>query len=270
MVEGAFPQKCNASSMKPGEREKLAARCAHFSPSPSAVNHRPLQIPMSANMTESAASAPSDARLDGMKFAPEFSEDTARPYRVCVWGGGRMGQLFAWIFAGSPSMYGNCGPDSEPWKRMQLHGVEVTICTSRTDLANVCVEKEGFLEALGCSSETIPVHESANPPSQGHSSSSSGGPENSFMLAKRSVEKFIDYPTSGVRRQVKVITREEARALGRMFDLVVIACHSGRTQEIGASSPLPRYCRTCAWKSLTFKRGTPVTLFCPSWECLRA
>lgn len=218
VVAGSFPKPCNSTFMKPAESEKLSAICS--SGVRAAIDIKAL--PSEGSTTDISASKTAKTCSAGLESSSDSNEaDSREPYKVCVWGGGRMGQLFAWIMAGSisPPVNGDCAE----WQRMQMRGTEVTICTSREDLIAACVRKRGMLTALqsaGAASSAVP-------------SDPESGAKHSFMLTNEMVQGGCCASGAGEQRRVNVISRKAAESLGRVFDLVIIACNSGDTQPIG-------------------------------------
>ncbi|CDJ42273.1 3-methyl-2-oxobutanoate hydroxymethyltransferase, putative [Eimeria tenella] len=217
VVAGSFPKPCNSTFMKPAESEKLSAICS--SGVRAAIDIKAL--PSEGSTTDISASKTAKTCSAGLESSSDSNEaDSREPYKVCVWGGGRMGQLFAWIMAGSisPPVNGDCAE----WQRMQMRGTEVTICTSREDLIAACVRKRGMLTALqsaGAASSAVP-------------SDPESGAKHSFMLTNEMVQGGCCASGAGEQRRVNVISRKAAESLGRVFDLVIIACNSGDTQPI--------------------------------------
>ncbi|KAL8426514.1 hypothetical protein Efla_004879 [Eimeria flavescens] len=249
VVEGSFPQKCNAPSMKPGEREKFAASCArrasalvkrsesteHEGSGGEVPAHSDARCSTERWPAHSNALAATGTRCAAaLQGACETLDDQGtRPYRICVWGGGRMGQLFAWILSGPAHLQNADSQELKSWQRLQLRGTEVSLCTGRQDLLAASAENGGFVEAH---------HERG----EAHDSDTNAGtdaqkvwickPEeedaSTFMLANKATEGLTNSKALGERRQVKVISRVEAEKLERAFDLVIIACHSTQTQEV--------------------------------------
>ncbi|KAL8275063.1 hypothetical protein Esti_000942 [Eimeria stiedai] len=234
---GLFPQKCNAICMKPGESRKFAASCASRSAAPlkslgvssSTSNTRTGQADSNVfSSTEPCLAAPdSSCEFQGM--------EATRPYKVCVWGGGRMGQLIAWIFAGLPQ-----SPDTDAqallsWQQLQARGIEVKICTSRQDLLAASAEKGGMLEAFQAGSSELD-HRAFLDASKAKPLNVEGDCAVKPPLPHNGTKPLANGAVSGGRRRVAVVTRKEAEKLEGTFDLVIIACHSGQTQEVAESA----------------------------------
>ncbi|CDJ50720.1 3-methyl-2-oxobutanoate hydroxymethyltransferase, putative [Eimeria brunetti] len=222
VMAGSFPRTCNSSFMKPAESEKLRARCSGRVAPGDALK----TIPSGDGVTSFHASDTTLEVRASMSTLPDSGEPArAGPYKVCVFGGGRMGQLFAWIMAGSPCYSSDDSRDSAVWQHMNKRGTEVTICTSREDLIAASVQAKGLLSVV-----------------QSVSSTSLGDPDSgvkhSIVATNDAVEAGCLSSGAEDRRPVNVISRKAAGALSRVFDLVIIACLSGDTQEIGVSEGL--------------------------------
>lgn len=221
VMAGSFPQACNSSFMKPAESEKLLARC-----SGRAVTRDTLKVFPSGNGITS--SHPHGTTMEGsvpVGTSSDCAEPVqAGPYKVCVFGGGRMGQLFAWIFAGSPC-FASDNRDSAVWQHTQKRSTEVTICTSREDLIAASVKAKGLLSV---------VQSTSSP----RSDDADNGAKRSFMLTNETVRTGCHPKGAEERRPVDVVSRKAMETLGRTFDLVIIACLSGDTQDIGTSDDL--------------------------------
>ncbi|CDJ26844.1 3-methyl-2-oxobutanoate hydroxymethyltransferase, putative [Eimeria mitis] len=216
VVAGSFPRTCNSSFMKPAETEKLHARCSGR----LAAEDAPKVLPSGNGVTSSHASDTTMGGTTPVGTSPHSGEPVQTgPYKVCVFGGGRMGQLLAWIMAGSPCFSSSDSRDSAVLQQMQMSGTEVTICTSREDLIAACTQAKGLLSVV----------QSASSP---HPGDSEGGAKHSFMLTNEVVNIGCLPTGAEERRPVKVISRKAAETLGRVFDLVIIACLSSDTQEI--------------------------------------
>ena len=256
VVEGSFPQPRNVTSMRPGESEKFSAMCSRRQTAlMDSLDSAPAKGSLANSAGDPGALNATEAGSGLVKSSQESREaDSVCPYKVCVWGGGRMGQLFAWILAGSPHLPATAQADSVAWQRMQRHGVEVTICTAREDLIDASVKNGGVLEAVQSLAGTNSLPDTA--PSAALAVSNSCNPERAvkrgFMLTGAITGSPLDTTMAGEKRPVKVISRNAAETLGPIFDLVIIACHSAQTQELGALRPSPPYllmcCPSAAWE----------------------
>ncbi|KAL8444217.1 hypothetical protein Emed_006338 [Eimeria media] len=240
VVGGVFPQKCNATCMKPGESDKFAASCARRStppleeakgPSSSTSHTRSTQ----ADSNVSTSTEPCPSALDSSCESQE--KETTRPFKVCVWGGGRMGQLIAWILAGPPQP-----PDNQTnaqklssWQQLQARGMEVSICTNRQDLLAASAEKGGVLQAFQAGSSE-PDQGSSLDANKAKHNNKEGDCEVKSTLSHNGTAHLTSSAASGERRRVTVLSRKQAEELGGVFDLVIIACHSGQTQEVAESA----------------------------------
>ncbi|KAL8455644.1 hypothetical protein Emag_000466 [Eimeria magna] len=232
VVEGVFPQKCNATCMKPGESEKFAASCARRLAAPlkglggpSSTSHTRIT---QANSDASISTEPCLAAPDSSCESHE--KEATRSYRACVWGGGRMGQLIAWILAGPPQPPDTNAQKLSSWQQLQTSGMEVSICTTRQDLLAASAEKGGVLQAFQAGSSELDRGASldANKVKQHN-------PKSDCVVKPASphngTKPFANNAVSGEKRRVTVVSRKQAEELEGVFDLVIIACHSGQTQE---------------------------------------
>lgn len=115
VTAGEFPADANAFKMKEGEFARLRSQVECLDPRTSESPEKPSSAPASS----ASSSAPRSE-------APSFG-----CRKVCVRGGGRMGQLFAWLLAGEAS--------SSP--------AEVVLASRRKDLQDAVTENGGLLFA---------------------------------------------------------------------------------------------------------------------------
>ncbi|XP_026194453.1 uncharacterized protein LOC34622586 [Cyclospora cayetanensis] len=221
VVQGSFPQQCNSTPMRPGEGEKFADTCAHrtsTSADSSTIAERGGGISSSVTLGSTKQYSAETKSSD----VPQET-DSSGPYKVCVWGGGRMGQLFAWILAGSPQILATDQHGHAGWQQKQMYGIEVTICTSRKDLVAASNQNGGRLSVI----------RSHGPPTT--SSSPSNDRTHSSTLASIA-ENPLGAAGNGEQRLIKVISHSTADKLRYTYDLVIIACHSAATQNIAESA----------------------------------
>ncbi|CDJ58111.1 3-methyl-2-oxobutanoate hydroxymethyltransferase, putative [Eimeria maxima] len=96
VMAGSFPKTCNSTFMKPAESEKLLAR---RSGRVSACD-APKLLPSANGITSFHASGTAIGGSEKVGSSSDPGEPVQTgPYKVCVFGGGRMGQLFAWMMA---------------------------------------------------------------------------------------------------------------------------------------------------------------------------
>ena len=225
VMAGSFPKTCNSTFMKPAESEKLLAR---RSGRVSACD-APKLLPSANGVTSFHASGTAIGGSEKVGSSSDPGEPVQTgPYKVCVFGGGRMGQLFAWMMAGPPCCFSDDDRGSAVWQEMQKRETQVTICTSREDLIAACAQAKGLLRVV----------QSANNSGANSSCDYDIGVKHSFMLADGTVETDCMPTGAEEGRPVNVISRKEAQNLTCAFDLVIIACLSGDTQDIGEPSDL--------------------------------
>ncbi|KAL8435725.1 hypothetical protein ACSSS7_002262 [Eimeria intestinalis] len=253
VVGGLFPQKCNATCMKPGESEKFAASCARRSAAPI----RSLGDSSSSSHTKTQADSIVSTSADPCLASRDSSSESqgtkaTRPYKVCVWGGGRMGQLIAWILAGPAPLLDKNAQELSSGQQLQARGMEVSICTNRQDLLAASTDKEGLLEALQ-PAPSDPNHSAFLDAYEAKLLDSKGDCAIKATLPHNGTKSVADGAVLGEKRRVTVLTRKEAEKLEGIFDLVIVACHSGQTHEVGTPSSF-------SGLALRSRKGTPPAL----------